>query len=135
MRSESMSKFLAGAGASLGVKIATGVAIAAAASAVAAQVVISRSANPAGWGRQVHNTVTFAPATGPAAASAPQPAGSLASQSDSGVAAGTENAQASLNPNDKVQDKPTSWRQTTTWFTEPNDPPIVAVQTKFVPKP
>ena len=133
MRSESMSKFLGGAGAALAVKIATGLAIAAAASAVAAQVITSGSANPADWGH--HNRVTFAPATGPAAASAPQPAGSLASQGDSSVAAGTENAQGSLNPNDNVQGQPTSWRQTTTWFTEPNDPPIVAVQTKFVPKP
>ena len=133
MRSESMSKFLGSAGAALAVKIVMGLAIAVAASALAAEVAISGSANPADWGRQVHHRVSLAPAAG-SATSAP-PAGSLTSQSDSGITARSENPQGSLNANDNVQAKPGTWRQTTTWFTEPNDPPIVAVQSKFVPKP
>jgi hypothetical protein len=135
MRSESMSKFLGGTGAALGVKIVTGFAIAAAASVMAAEVVVTGSANPADWGRQVSHRATFAGENAPAA-SAPQPAANPPGQSGTSATAGSANAQGSLNPNDSAQDNHQTSRPTTTWIVpEPNDPPFVAVQTKFIPKP
>ena len=134
MRSESMSKFLGGAGAALAVKIVTGFAIAASASVVAAEVAVTGSANPADWGRHVSHTVTLAPATGPAA-SAQQPADITAGHTETTVTGGSANADTTAPTSEKLQDNPKTSRPSTTWFTEPNDPPIVAVQTKFVPKP
>jgi hypothetical protein len=121
MRSESMSKPLVRARPAIAVKIVIAFALAAASVVVATQVAITGSANPAGWGRQVNHKVTVAPAIGPAA-SAQQPAGSVTGHSEKSVTAGGAGGSAPSGV-------------TTNWFTEPNDPPYVAAQTKFVPKP
>jgi hypothetical protein len=134
MRSESMSKFLGGTGAALGVKIVTGFAIAAAACVVAAEVAVTGSANPADWGRQVSHKVMFAPATGPAA-SGQQPSDTVTGNGERTATAAGASADSSVATNDKLQDSPKVSRPNTTWFPEPNDPAIVAVQTKFIPKP
>src|SRR3982074_1238658 len=115
MRSESMSKFLGGAGAALAVKVVTGLVIAAAASVLATEVAISGSANPAGWGRQVHHQVTSLPANGPAAG-APQPAGTLSNGAESGGTAGA--GQSGLAGNDNTQGNPKVARPNTTWVPE-----------------
>jgi hypothetical protein len=138
MRSQSMSKFLGGSAAAVAVKIVTGFAIAAAASVVAAEVAVTGSANPADWGRHVSHKVTLAPATGPAtgpAASAQQPADIAAGHTETTVTAGSASADTGAPTSEKLQDNPKTSRPSTAWFTEPNDPAIVAVQTKFVPKP
>jgi hypothetical protein len=134
MRSQSMRKFLGGGAAAVAVKIVTGFAIAAAASVVATEVAITGSANPADWARQVSHKVTFAPATGPAAR-AQQPAETVTANGEPTVTAGSASADSGVATNDKLQDIPKVSRPSTTWFTEPNDPAIVAVQTKFIPKP
>ena len=48
------------AGASLAIKVVFGLAIAAAAAAVATEVAITGSVNPAGWGRQVNQACSTA---------------------------------------------------------------------------
>src|SRR3981081_2601457 len=136
MRSESMSKSLVRVRPALAVKIVVALALAAASVAMATQVAITGSANPASWGRQVNHKVTFAPAIGPAA-SAQQPSRSLTGHSAESVTAGGAggSAPSGVSTNDNLPNKPTTSRPTTNWFTEPNAPPYVAVQTNFVPKP
>jgi hypothetical protein len=129
-----MSKFLGGTGAALGVKIVTGFAIAAAASVLAAEVVVTGSANPADWGRQVSHKVMFAPATAPAA-SGQQPADTVTGNSERTATTAGASADSSVATNDKLKDSPKVSRPNTTWFPEPNDPAIVAAQTRFIPKP
>ena len=85
-----MSKSLVRVRPALAVKIVVALALAAASVAMATQVAITGSANPASWGRQVNHKVTFAPAIGPAA-SAQQPAGSLTGHSEKSVINGACN--------------------------------------------
>src|ERR1700682_1158332 len=114
MRSQSISKFLGGGAAAVAVKIVTGFAIAAAASVGAAEVAITGSANPADWGRQVSHKVTFAPATGPTAASQ-QPADAAPGNERTATAAGAS-ADSGVATNDKLQGSPKVSRPNTTWF-------------------
>lgn len=124
-----MKKLLSVTGAAFALKLVTGFAIVATAAAVATEIAITGSVNPTAWGRHVNHQVTLTRENGPAA-SAPQPGGSQSTAS-----AGSATAQGTVNTNDNVRDNGKASRPTTTWFTEPNDPPLVAVQTKFIPKP
>lgn len=143
MRSESiaqgsrrnMKELFGITGAVVAVKVVTGLAIVAAAAAVATEITITGNIYPAGWGRHTNHQVRLATQQSQVVSEAPQ-AGSVsgADRSRTALPAGDAGSQAGLSDSGANQNNGTVSPRVTT-DTEPNDLPMVAVPTKFIPKP